>query len=269
MKSKQFRLKFVCSRSFQNKTINKSNPHEQFVCGDFLYLGIKENTMSSIIQLLQKTKEVKVIDSDIDYSEYVAIDLSSNNVDLAKIDITCAAEFEAYIVNYLSKNNAKVGFGGYKEIRAIYQRSSVFKNDTSDERNIHIGMDLWIKAGTKVLAALDGTIHSFQNNTALGDYGPTIILEHQIENNVFYTLYGHLSLESLNGKKVGTEVKKGETIATLGASPINGDYAPHLHFQIIIDMDNRFGDYPGVCNIKNLSLYSEICPDPNLLLKII
>ncbi len=268
MKWKQFQLKLVRSSSFQNKTIKECNPHERFVRGDFLYLEIKENTMSTILQLLQKTKEVKVIDSDIDYSEYIAIDLSANNDDLAKIDITCAAEFETYIENYLSEKNAKVAFGGYQEMRAIYQRSSVFKNDITNERNIHIGLDLWIKAGTKVLAALDGTIHSFQNNTALGDYGPTIILEHQIEDNVFYTLYGHLSLESLMDKTVGASIKKGATIATLGNWPINGDYAPHLHFQIILDMQGKTGDYPGVCNIKDLSMYFENCPDPNLLLKI-
>ena len=129
-------------------------------------------------------------------------------------------------------------------------------------------MDLWIKAGTSVLAALDGTIHSFQNNTALGDYGPTIILEHTIENSTFYTLYGHLDLNSLVGKEVGQIVKKGEIIAKLGASPINGDYAPHLHFQIINNIQGKIGDYPGVCSKNEVAFYLENCPDPNLLLKI-
>ena len=60
-----------------------------------------------------------------------------------------------------------------------------------DERNIHLGVDIWAKEGTKVLAALDGEIHSFKNNTNHGDYGPCIILKHQLEESVFYTLYGH------------------------------------------------------------------------------
>ena len=71
-----------------------------------------------------------------------------------------------------------------------------------------------------------------------------------------------------NDKKIGTTVKKGEIIATLGSSPINGDYAPHLHFQIIIDIQNKIGDYPGVCSKNNLEFYSQNCPNPNLLLKI-
>lgn len=225
--------------------------------------------MNKVKALLENLKDVKVIDYSIDYSDYVAVDLSASNVELSKLNITDALAFENYIEEYLTKNNAKVAFGGYQEIRNLYKRSTVFNAENSDERNIHIGLDLWIKAGTSVLAALDGTIHSFQNNTALGDYGPTIILEHQLDEIKFYTLYGHLSLNSLNDKQIGSKIKKGEVIAALGSPPINGDYAPHLHFQIIIDIENKVGDYPGVCNIKDLEFYSENCPDPNLLLKII
>lgn len=225
--------------------------------------------MYKIIALLENLNDVKVIDFSIDYSDYVAIDLSTLNEELSKLNITDAKAFENYIEDYLSKNDAKVAFGGYQEIRNLYKRSTVFNAENSDERNIHIGLDLWIKAGTSVLAALDGTIHSFQNNTSLGDYGPTIILEHQVDELKFYTLYGHLSLDSLTDKQIGSKVKKGEVIATLGSPPINGDYAPHLHFQIIIDIQNKVGDYPGVCNTKDLDFYSQNCPNPNLLLKII
>lgn len=224
--------------------------------------------MHDLISILKNIQDVKVIDESIDLSEYVAIDLSINNKNLDDFDLTNSEKFEEYINNYLSKNNSKIAFGGYNETRNIYKRSSVFKNDISDERNIHIGLDLWIKAETDVLAAIEGKIHSFQNNTSLGDYGPTIILEHEIENHKFYTLYGHLSEESLQDLFVGKQFNKGEKIATLGNYPINGDYAPHLHFQIIKDIDNYQGDYPGVCNSKDLNFYIENCPSPNLLLKI-
>lgn len=85
---------------------------------------------------------------------------------------------------------------------------------------------------------------------------------------MFYTLYGHLSLDSLDGLEIGTVFKKGEQFATLGDAAINGDYAPHLHFQIIKNIADKFGDYPGVCSKKELPFYLENCPDPNLLLKI-
>jgi murein DD-endopeptidase MepM/ murein hydrolase activator NlpD len=213
-------------------------------------------------------KNIKVIDATIDYNLYVAIDLSTENTDKLHLDLTNAHLFETFIENHLEANQAKVAYGGYIEKRNLYKRSVVFQQPETDARNIHLGLDLWIKAGTAVLAALDGKIHSFQNNHLLGDYGPTIILEHQIEGLIFYTLYGHLSLESLNHIKIGQLVKQSETIAFLGKPPINGDYAPHLHFQIIKDLEGKFGDYPGVCAAKDVSYYKHNCPDPNLLLKI-
>lgn len=223
---------------------------------------------TSLETILQEQKNVKVIDSSIDYKDYVALDLSAAHTDQLNLNLTNANVFEDFIEAHLSNHNAKVAFGGYQEIRNLYRRSTVFKNEVTDERNIHIGLDLWIKAGTPVLAALDGEIHSFQNNTALGDYGPTIILKHTINGIIFHTLYGHLSLDSLKYKKEGQLVKKGESIATLGAPPINGDYAPHLHFQIIEDMQDKKGDYPGVSSKKDLDFYIKNCPNPNLLLKI-
>ena len=211
---------------------------------------------------------VKVIDASIDYRDYVALDLSVSNKNLDNLDMSSAQKMELFIENYLVNHKAKVAFGGYNEKRNLYKRSSVFNHENVEERNIHIGLDLWIKAGTDVLAALDGKVHSFQNNTSLGDYGPTIILQHIINDIPFYTLYGHLSEESLENLHVGKSFLKGEKIATLGSFPINGDYAPHLHFQIIKNMEQYQGDYPGVCSENTLEYYLTNCPDPNLLLKI-
>lgn len=224
--------------------------------------------MKPLCSILKNIPPTKIIDSTIDYSKYVTLDLSVNNQNLTGRRSGNSADFEEYIADYLKKNNAEVAFGGYIEGRTLYQRSSIFKNDMIPERNIHIGLDFWIKAGTAVLAALDGKIHSFKNNIGLGDYGPTIILEHEIENQKFYTLYGHLSLESIEGISVGDFFKKGEHLANIGNSEVNGDYAPHLHFQIIKNIEDYWGDYPGVCNTKDLNFYIENCPDPNLLLKI-
>jgi murein DD-endopeptidase MepM/ murein hydrolase activator NlpD len=224
--------------------------------------------MSALETILKSIQNVKVIDDSIDYKNYIPLDLSTLNIELSKLDISNIINFEKYIENYLTTSKAKVAFGGYNEERNLYKRSAVFNDPKTKERNIHIGLDLWIKAGTPVLAALDGTIHSFNYNAGLGDYGPTLILEHKIENQIFYTLYGHLSLESITEIEIGKVVKKGQQIATLGNSVINGDYSPHLHFQIIKNIGDHFGDYPGVCSKRDLDYYLENCPDPNLLLKI-
>jgi murein DD-endopeptidase MepM/ murein hydrolase activator NlpD len=129
-------------------------------------------------------------------------------------------------------------------------------------------MDLWAKAETPVLAALDGKVHSFNYNAGIGNYGPTIILEHKIHGHTLYTLYGHLAMESIEDIEIGDTYKEGQQLATLGDAAVNGDYAPHLHLQIILDIEDHFGDYPGVCTKSDLDHYLKNCPDPNLLLKL-
>ncbi|WP_166923100.1 peptidoglycan DD-metalloendopeptidase family protein [Flavobacterium poyangense] len=224
--------------------------------------------MKTLVSILKALPPTKVIDARIDFSKYIPLDLSVTNKELVKHKPSNSEEIEGFISNYLKRNNAEIAFGGYIEGRNLYQRSSIFKDGSNPERNIHIGLDLWGKVETKIIAPLDGKIHSFKNNIGLGDYGPTIIMEHEVENEKFYTLYGHLSLESIKNLTVGDIFKKGDYLATFGNSAVNGDYAPHLHFQIINNIENHAGDYPGVCNINDLNFYIENCPDPNLLLKI-
>jgi murein DD-endopeptidase MepM/ murein hydrolase activator NlpD len=224
--------------------------------------------MTSLETVLRNTQNVKVIADSISLNQYVALDLSVLNHNLSKESLADSADFENYIEGYLTLHNAKVAYGGYNEERNLYKRSTIFKDEETEERNIHIGLDLWIKAGTPILAALDGKVHSFNFNAGFGDYGPTIILEHQVESQTFYTLYGHLSLDSLDNIATGTVYKKGQQIGSLGDSAVNGDYSPHLHFQIIKNIEGNFGDYPGVCTKSDLDFYLDNCPNPNLLLKI-
>lgn len=224
--------------------------------------------MTTFQKIVSSLTAAKVIAPEIDYNEYVQLDLSTSNEELQHHTLEIAADYELFIQEHLDNSKAKIAFGGYNEIRNIYKRSSVFKNETVEERNIHIGLDLWINEQATIHAALHGEIHSFQNNAALGDYGPTIILKHEIDSLVFHTLYGHLSEESLENKVVGAKIKQGEQIATLGLPPVNGDYAPHLHFQIIIDMENKMGDYPGVSSKNNLTFFLKNCPNPDVILKI-
>lgn len=221
----------------------------------------------TLIQLLKTLKPHPLIEGSIANNEYIPLDLSIHNTELKAVNVSSSDELERFIWNRMKTHKAKVAYGGYLEQRGIYQRSTYFNQENPEtERNIHLGLDLWIAAGTPVYAPLNGTIHSFKNNSNYGDYGPTIILKHQINAMVFYTLYGHLSLASLNQLEAGVEVKQGAQIATLGNAAVNGDYPPHLHFQIIKDIQDYSGDYPGVSNQLDLEFYKANCPDPELLL---
>lgn len=223
----------------------------------------------SLSFLLKSVRAHSLINPKINKKDYVVLDLSMQNKELSKIELTSSKGLENFILNHIKRNNAKVAYGGYLEKRSIYQRSDYFSlSDSKNNRNIHLGIDIWIEAGSIVYAPLEGEIHSFKNNTNFGDYGPTIILEHNINCFKFYTLYGHLSLSSIKNKVIGEKVKKGQQIATLGTKDINGDYPPHLHFQIIINIQDYRGDYPGVSSQLEIDFYKMNCPDPNLLLKL-
>lgn len=211
---------------------------------------------------------ITLLDASIPLKKYKPLDLSASNADLKSVDITDPIVCERYINKLLERKNGKVAYGGYLEQRNLYADKASFSDNPTAQRNIHLGMDFWCRAGTSVRVPLSGTVHSFRNNHTIGDYGPTIVLDHELQGYCFYTLYGHLSLKSLDGLAVGKKFDAGTTLGTLGTSDINVNYAPHLHFQIIRDMETYMGDYPGVCAPTDLDYYRINCPDPNLLLKI-
>ena len=192
------------------------------------------------------------------------IDLSTNNLELNKVKtVKYLAE---YVKTKITEHNKKYGIGGYLEKRKIYEISNVF---TSNEgfRNNHLGIDIWAPQNTKVFSIIDGTVHSYKFNKVSGDYGATLILKHNIGENTFFTLYGHLSLKSIQNKILNQPIKKGECIADLGDFSENGNWPPHLHFQLILGIEGYHGDYPGVCNDGDLDFHKNNCPNPMFVLK--
>lgn len=198
--------------------------------------------------------------------ELVLLDFTVANLSLANQNLVDTALFDEYVNSLLAEKQARMGAGGYLENRVIYRRSAVF--ESSEARSVHLGVDLWAAAFSPVFAPLPAKVHSFRDNFAFGDYGPTIILEHELEGQRFYTLYGHLSQRSLQGMEVGKLIGKGEAFCELGPFPENGDWPPHLHFQVISDLEGRQGDFPGVAAPSMVEKYRQICPNPNLVLNL-
>ncbi|MEK6154859.1 peptidoglycan DD-metalloendopeptidase family protein [Flavobacteriaceae bacterium 3-367] len=213
-------------------------------------------------------KPIAILDETIPIQEYVPIDLSIDNNALLSFDITNPNACQQYIDDVLNEGQGSVAYGGYLERRNLYNGRAGFSGLVDGQRNIHLGMDFWSKAGTAVRVPISGKVHSFRNNHSAGDYGPTIILVHEVEGIRFHTLYGHLSLASLEPLYVGRKFYQGDTLGTLGTTEINVNYAPHLHFQIIRNLGEYKGDYPGVCTTKDKEYYAKNCPNPNLLLKV-
>jgi murein DD-endopeptidase MepM/ murein hydrolase activator NlpD len=196
-------------------------------------------------------------------SRLVSLDLSNGPV------FESEAGMEEFILSRIeqarikSESESVIPFGGYFEKRSIYQTSKHF--GIENIRNIHMGIDLWVDAGTPLYAAANGIIHSFAYNGNYLDYGYTLIVFYP---GLGYVLYGHLSNPTgeFNWKE-GICIRQGEKISTVGNKNENGGWIPHLHLQFINQIENYSGDFPGVCSKKDMDYYSRICPDPIFLIR--
>tara|TARA_R100000935_G_scaffold27288_2_gene47481 strand:- start:56940 stop:57617 length:678 start_codon:yes stop_codon:yes gene_type:complete len=156
---------------------------------------------------------------------------------------------------------------GYLEERSFYNtpRFERTVNGITEYRNIHLGTDFWVPAQTPVHAVLDGEVVISHHNDFHKDYGPLLVVKHTNTTEIFYTLYGHLTLESLKTSPKGKKVKKGELLGNIGSEEENGHWVPHLHFQIITDLMNETENYNGVAFPSELERWEKLCPNPNLL----
>ncbi len=192
-------------------------------------------------------------------------DFTAANTELRPYIIADSGKFSRWVNAKLTTHGCRYGIGGYMEHRTIYAHTPLF-NAADEPRRLHLGIDIWAEAGTPVYSPLEGKVHSFQDNAGPGDYGPTIILQHDLDGLTLYSLYGHLSRQSLDGLSAGQEVSKDQQIGGLGNSTENGHWPPHLHFQLMLNVDGNFGDYPGVGRFSQKEKFLQNIPDPNLIL---
>ncbi len=217
----------------------------------------------------------RVIEPDLKTAKLIYTDWSVGSPELGTpADMADAEGFTERIWKRMKSAGAVAAIGGYDHARPVYG-SEAFRhrgNDRHEWRTVHIGLDVFMDADTPVYAPLDGVVHSFANNAAVYDYGPCIVLEHSVSDVqgpiTFYTLYGHLSEPSLDDLYVGKPFKKGDRVAWLGNYPINGNWPPHLHFQVILDMLGKRGDYIGSCLPSQRPIWLSVCPHPNLICQV-
>ncbi|NND70239.1 MAG: aminotransferase class III-fold pyridoxal phosphate-dependent enzyme [Rhodothermales bacterium] len=171
------------------------------------------------------------------------------------------------IANILADTGATCAVGRYREPRLCYQADQYSEEGIAD-RTVHLGLDVFKPAGTTVRAVLDGTVSGVSATGNHLDYGHVLILKHRVEDTQFYSLYGHLSKESISQFQIGDRITGGQAIATLGDTDENGGWVPHLHFQILVDMLGYSDTFPGVASPDEIHIWEDICPDPNRLLRL-
>jgi peptidoglycan LD-endopeptidase LytH len=222
-----------------------------------------------------------VVSFHAEKDKLLLMDFTKNNQEISEELVNDTQRFANYINKKLQVANAKFGIGGYNEYRELYSRSRVFDPEPGEEpRRLHLGIDIWGKPYTAVMSPWDGIVHSVAFNNRFGDYGATLVLSHNIEDFSFHTLYGHLSLNSIKNFQEGEYVRRGNVIGEFGIPMENGQWPPHLHFQVVVDMEvptlpsgrqvaiGRKGDYPGVCSLSEKERFLNNCPDPDLILQM-
>ena len=174
--------------------------------------------------------------------------------------------FEFKLRQLQKQNLNKIIAGGYLEPRCVYTSPAYDKigNDGTESRTIHLGVDFWLPASTPVHALFDGEVFTAVNDSGDKEYGGLVIIKHSFKEIEFYTLYGHLSVAEALKHKVGDKINKGDFIASIGNYPENGNWAPHLHFQIMLSMLDYHKDFPGVAYHSQVSVWKSLCPNPDL-----
>lgn len=173
-----------------------------------------------------------------------------------------ADELGALIDRTMAGAGTGFAFGRWAEPRELYSNDNFATGDSAEMRTVHLGLDVFCNAGTAVNSPLDGVVEAVANNDRELDYGPMLILRHRVGNNDFFTLYGHLSTDTLERMREGQAVKAGEPIAFVGAPPTNGNWPPHLHFQVINELLGRGADFPGVAPKSEQDYWLGLSPSP-------
>ncbi len=214
----------------------------------------------------------RVVAADLRAPGQAVLDLGVGSLDLEGLAFASDPRVIEDLADRRRRETGRAAaIGRYDEARAVYDAPAfrVPANDGDDARTVHLGVDLFQPPGSPVFAPLDGVVHSFRDNASPRDYGPTIVLEHRLgDAPPFFTLYGHLARTSLEGLAEGAAVRKGDRIGAIGETGENGGWPPHLHFQVVADMLDLRGDFPGVAAPGRRAVWRSLCPDPNLILGI-
>ena len=226
-------------------------------------------THEQVVAVLAKHRDriASVVPFDFAAGALAVFDFSSANRELELIPVNDVAAFTEYLFETIVDHHVPVGIGRYAEDRVLYRHSPLFDGDI-ERRSVHLGIDLFVAGGTPVFSPLAARVHSLADNDRLGDYGPTVILEHTLDGITFFTLYGHLSRDSLERLAAGDRLEPGDEVGAVGEHHENGGWPPHLHFQIITDLLDHTGDFPGVAAPGTRTRWLELSPDPNLILRI-
>lgn len=197
----------------------------------------------------------------------LALDLTAHGPDAQAWATLDAAGAEALVDQRVAENGADFAIGLYGEDRVIYKGDAFETASPGARRTVHIGVDIFAPAHEPVHAPFSGKVAFIYDDAVPFGFGPTVLLEHATdEGDVFWTLYGHLSRESVARLSIGQTIGVGEAFCAFGAASENGNWSPHLHFQIVTDHLGLEARMHGVGVRRHWQVWRAVSPDPSVIL---
>ncbi|MFJ6321476.1 MULTISPECIES: aminotransferase class III-fold pyridoxal phosphate-dependent enzyme [unclassified Rhizobium] len=169
--------------------------------------------------------------------------------------------------DYAEQHKIELGVGSWGEKRTVYTDKAFVSRFIEGQRRIHhLGVDLFMPAGTPLYAPVAGTVRSVEIEHEPLGYGGLISLEHAPEGcPPFVTLWGHMAHEALGRLKPGQRLEAGDLVGYMGDIHENGGWTPHLHFQISTDTALTATEILGVGESAYLDVWAELFPDASAL----
>ena len=191
-------------------------------------------------------------------------DFSSNNPKTLEYNLLDFKEFNTMVFDELHASSHQWGVGRYLEERKSLLRA--YPNIIEEQRFYHLGLDIIVPFDTPLYSPLDAEVYKTGKETTVGNYGGYIILKHNINEVVFYSLYGHLKTPHL--VHVGEKITAGQKFAHIGQEKDSGGWFCHVHLQILTQaaMDAGYSDW-GYVSPQLLPKVETYFPSPYFLFR--
>lgn len=191
-------------------------------------------------------------------------DFSSDNPKTLAYNLTDFRQFNQMVFEELDASSYKWGIGRYLEERKNLLRN--YPNIIEEQRYYHLGLDIIVPYDTPLYAPLDAEVYTAGKETQLGNYGGYVLLKHEINRVVFYSLCGHLKTPHI--VSVGEKIAAGQEFARIGKESDSGGWFCHTHLQILTQeaVDAGYTDW-GYISPELLPKVERYFPSPYFLFK--
>lgn len=160
-----------------------------------------------------------------------------------------------FIDQVIAMHDDTMLFGGWLEDQR-FLNDHFLVHDPEQDTMIHIGLDIMLPIGTRIVAHDNGTVVDvFIDKSTMNGWGGrvTVLYDNPKDENFGYMIYGHLHHQRI--VHVGQLVQAGDTIGYVTNETQNGGWFPHVHIQVVDqDFMNMFApkDIDGLVTHSNM-----------------